>query len=200
MYPSSRTRTLVVALLFLCTSTATASPQAKSEPGGRCDGSLKSKSYDEALPFIRAAPPEPADEAENLCRNTTAEALEPNSHTVCPPWGATDTPYLSDCNSATVQLIKWLGGAEPGKYVTFGDQEAKTCEGQMWCLSPGGIVSDTGNCRVHLEFEPGIPGPERKESAITYDLDDKETFLEWRCAYWLYVFSLFLSCTCPSFG
>lgn len=185
--------TFITSLLFLRPSLTSPTPQADTQLGSRCADSWKTLPYETAIQLVHAAPPEPAsgDDTELACRNTTALALSRIPHPSCPPWQppwhATNLPYLVSCNSATKAITKFLGGYDPGRYVTFGDKAAGTCQGQMYCLEPEGIVQDDGNCRVHLEFDPVIPGPERREGDITWELDDSETFLEWLCGFWEYV-------------
>ena len=170
-------------LLLLNPSTGKPTAQADSPPSAQCAADWKTLPYSFVLPLLRAAPPEPSSSEEAQCRRTTAETLS-ELHGECVDGDTKALPYLSDCYSATDDMLSWLGPPLAGETaLTFGDRDGGTCEGVKWCLP---LWQDHGNCRALLAFQPEIAGLDRKDEEGQSELGDAVKWLEWRCGVFKY--------------
>ena len=164
---------------------ATPAPQVNPRPPPVCNlDDWPKLPLKDIVPELRNANALPKDEAEDECRKATAKApalagaVTGGAHLECPKWRAPGLPWLVDCDAGTTRFMARLGGYDD-RLVTFGDKDAQTCMGQMFCLP---MFQDQGNCRVTLEFDPSVAALDRKDQQLTFTLEDKETWLQWRCA------------------
>lgn len=154
---------------------------AESEPDtlpGGCDSSWSNKSADEVFILQSGAAP-PKDEADIECRKAAASMakLDLTSVPHCPSVFDFHVPKRADCKAAKEHLLDALGSRDV--WIVFGQGEQ--CSFPNVCLP---LSRDVADCRVTLDFDPGVDPTQRSEYSTGGEINHAWTVLEIFCTSW----------------